>query len=72
MLRSPRLLRDGLRKTENEPLDKEPWSQPMMEALGLNPEAVQEFTDCAVALMPEQLTDGGRRLAAHAASFLGR
>lgn len=58
---APRLLRDGLRKTENEPLDKEPWSQPMMEALGLKQEAVQEFTDCAVALMPEQLSDGERR-----------
>lgn len=58
---APRLLRDGLRKMENEPLDKEPWSQPMMEALGLKQEAVQEFTDCAVALMPEQLSDGERR-----------
>ncbi len=58
---APRLLRDGLRKTENEPLDKEPWSQPMMEALGLKQEAVQEFIDCAIALMPEQLSDGERR-----------
>jgi IS605 OrfB family transposase len=58
---APRLLRDGLRKTENEPLDKEPWSQPMMEALGLKQEAVQQFTDCPIALMPEQLSDGERR-----------
>jgi hypothetical protein len=58
---APRLLRDGLRKMENETMDKEQWSQPMMEALGLKQEAVQEFTDCAVALMPEQLPDGERR-----------
>src|SRR5579884_2944069 len=58
---APRLLRDGLRKMLNEPLDKEPWSQPMMEALGLKQEAVQKFTDCAIALMPEQLSDGERR-----------
>ena len=58
---APRLLRDGLRKTENEPLNKEPWSQPMMEALGLKQEAVQEFTGCAVALMPELLSNDERR-----------
>lgn len=58
---APRLLRDALRVTANEPLDKEPWSQPMMEALGLKEEAVQDLTDCAIALMPEQLLDGERR-----------
>ena len=58
---APRLLRDGLRRMENEPLAKEPWSQPMMQALGVEMEAVQDFTKCAIALMPEQVSDGERR-----------
>ncbi len=58
---APRLLRDGLRSKENESTDKEPWSQPMMQALGMNKEAPQDFSDCAVALMPEQNADGERR-----------
>jgi IS605 OrfB family transposase len=58
---APRLLRDGLRSKEKESLGKQPWSQPMMEALGLKQEAAQEFTDCAIALMPEQVADGERR-----------
>ncbi len=58
---APRLLRDGLRALDKEPLAKEPWSQPMMQALGLKQEAAQDFTDCAVAFMPEQVVDGERR-----------
>lgn len=54
---APRLLRDGLRRKDAESLEKAPWSQPMMLALGLKDEATQNFADCAIALMPEQ--DGG-------------
>jgi IS605 OrfB family transposase len=58
---APRLLRDGLRRQEEEVLDKVPWSQPMMQALGLGQEATQDLSDCAIALMPEQNSAGERR-----------
>jgi IS605 OrfB family transposase len=58
---APRLLRDGLRGLTNESLERESWSQPMMEALGLKQEAVQDLKNCAVALMPEQMSNGERR-----------
>lgn len=59
---APRFLRDGLREERGEHLEAVPFFQPMMAALaGVEP-LPQDFRDCPVALMPEQLASGGRRI----------
>ena len=59
---APRLCRDGLRKTSGEDLEKVPWLQPMMAAMNLPEPSLQDFSKCAVSLMPNRQGDGFRHL----------
>ena len=59
---APRLLREGLRAEKGENLAAMPWLQPMMAALGLPDPMPQDFRECAIALMPDVLASGERRI----------
>lgn len=65
---APRVLRDQLIGETNEGSHTARWQQPMMEALGLSLKLTKKdkevsLSDCtAVALMPEELASGGRRI----------
>jgi IS605 OrfB family transposase len=58
---APRLLRDGLRNTNNENLKQAPFLQPMMEALGVPSLSQDLLKKHPVALMPEESSRGERR-----------
>lgn len=60
---APRLLRDGLRRDDNnQSLAAVPWLQPMMEAIAPLPELPQDLTDMPVMLMPDVTASGERRV----------
>lgn len=52
---APRLLRDELRRDGKEDLESVPWLQPMIKALGLLENDVQDFANCRVTLQPKKL-----------------
>lgn len=58
---APRLWRDRLRSEESENLEKAPFLQPMMEALGAQTSFEQDVQTCAVSLMPDEANDGRKR-----------
>jgi len=58
----PRLRRDGLRKGVGEDLERTAWLQPMVAALNLPEPATQDFSKCAVSLMPDKSRKGLRHL----------
>jgi hypothetical protein len=51
---APRLSRDGLRKAAGEDLSRAVWMQPMMAALNVPEPTPQDFSKCALSLMPCQ------------------
>src|SRR5258706_4683509 len=59
---APRLRRDGLRKGADEDLERVAWIQPMTAALNLPEPTVQDFSKCAVSLMPERTASGELRV----------
>ncbi len=59
---APRLRRDGLRKGVGEDLERAAWLQPMVTALNLPEPAPQDFSKCAVSLMPDKSWKGLRHL----------
>jgi hypothetical protein len=65
---APRVARDQLLDETNEDSQTARWQQPMMEALGLSLKLTKKdkevsLADCtAVALMPEELASGDRRI----------
>ena len=58
---APRFLRDGLRGGE-EDLERMPWLQPMMEALGISDKLPQDMHSYAVLLMPSENRDGSKAI----------
>lgn len=59
---APRLFRDNLRASDDENLKTAPFLQPMMEALDIPNEMSQDISGHAVALMPEVLSSGEKRI----------
>lgn len=58
---APRFLRDGLRSNAEE-LERMPWLQPMMVALGVRDELPQDMHNYAVLLMPRENRDGSKTI----------
>ncbi len=58
---APRFLREGLRSGA-EDLERMPWVQPMMEALGIRDELPQDMHSYAVFLMPHETREGGKTI----------
>jgi hypothetical protein len=59
---APRLGRDGLRKASGEDLERAAWLQPMMAALNLPEPTLQDFSKCALSLMPNRQGEEFRHL----------
>ena len=59
---APRLRRDHLRRDNDEDLKSALFLQPMMEALGLSDEMHRDISALPVALMPEEMPSGRRRI----------
>ncbi|HEY5296599.1 MAG TPA: type V CRISPR-associated protein Cas12b [Verrucomicrobiae bacterium] len=49
---APRLRRDGLRTNGETNLESVNWLQPMMKALGLPEQDIQDFSNCRILLQP--------------------
>jgi hypothetical protein len=59
---APRLRRDGLRTGVAEDLERTAWLQPMVAALMIPEPAPQDFSKCAISLMPDKSWKGLRHL----------